>query len=134
MHHLFSTNTPVSLCSPCTRAIGNRGYKQEYTALTDCTAPPAPAIGQDRLMSRIYRRGRVLRGIERAFVANDMRPVSTSEIMAHSFALALYQGKTSKRERENHARSIRRACDRLCVRLGHAAKPGRPVLWQLREP
>src|SRR5262245_11318093 len=85
-------------------------------------------------MSPISRRGHVLRGIERAFVANDMRPVSTSEIMAHSHALALYQGKVSARERHNHARAIRRACARLCVRLGHAARPGRPVIWQLRDP
>ena len=68
--------------------------------------------------------------VERAFIANDYRPVSTTEIMRWVFALRLYQGRGSARDRENYSRSIRRAAERLCVKVGKATSRGAPWLWQ----
>jgi hypothetical protein len=91
-------------------------------------------MGRNAQLSQIYRLGRVLRGIETAFIYNDYQPVSTTQIMDFAFALGFYQGRKSNRDRENYSRSIRRACARVCVKVGKAKSRGAPWLWRLREP
>jgi len=85
-------------------------------------------------MSEISRRGRVLRAVERCFIANDLRPVSTSQIMEYAFALPLYRGRRSPYDRRLFSRSILRAASRLCDRVGKARSRGAPWLWKLRDP
>jgi hypothetical protein len=47
----------------------------------------------------------------------------------------LHRGRTANHHRMNYSRSIRRAADRLCVRVGRSGKGrGRPVLWRLKTP
>jgi hypothetical protein len=85
-------------------------------------------------MSEISRRGRILRAIERAFIASRRSEVSTSEIMQFAFALPLYRGRHSAQDRRLFSRSILRAAPRLCDRVGKAKSRGAPWLWKLREP
>jgi hypothetical protein len=85
-------------------------------------------------MSEISRRGRILRAIERAFIASRRSEVSTSEIMQFAFALPLYRGRHSAQDRRLFSRSILRAAPRLCDRVGKAKSRGAPWLWRLREP
>src|SRR5262245_1006974 len=66
-------------------------------------------------MSEISRRGRVLRAVERCFIANDLRPVSTSQIMEYAFALPLYRGRRSPHDRRLFSRSILRAAAMLAT-------------------
>src|SRR5262245_52827511 len=61
--------------------------------------------------------------------------VTTSEIVEVAFALRLYRGDLGKRSRDNFARSIRRAADRVCIRVRRSETgKGRPWLWRLRDP
>src|SRR5436190_8498730 len=69
--------------------------------------------------AEISRRGRILTAIERCCTARNYEPVSTSEIMEFSHALRLYRG-TSGRDKDNHARAIRRSAQRLCDKVGHS--------------
>jgi hypothetical protein len=86
-------------------------------------------------MSQKPRVGRVQRGIKRAFIVAPDRAWSTSALMEWAFPLQLYQGRTANHHRMDYSRSIRRAADRLCVRVGRSDKvSGRPVLWRLRKP
>ena len=86
-------------------------------------------------MSRKNRTGRVQLGIKRAFVVAPDRAWSTSALIEWAFPLQLYRGRGSYRHRLNYSRSIRRAADRLCDRVGRSDKgSGRPVLWRLRKP
>jgi hypothetical protein len=81
----------------------------------------------------IERRGRILTAITRCCIANDYEPVSTSQIMAFSHALRLYRGGLRGRDRNNMARAIRAAADRLCDRVGYKwGDWGNPILWALR--
>jgi hypothetical protein len=82
----------------------------------------------------IQRRGRVLKGVLRAFVASGSETLSTSQIMAWTHVRRLYDGRNSERERRNYRRRVRIACDRLCVRDGRARARGAPIMWRLREP
>ena len=59
-----------------------------------------------------HRIGRVQRGIRRAFISDD-RDWSTRQLMALTHARALYEGRSSYRERHYYARDIRRAAERL---------------------
>src|SRR5262249_18917151 len=79
------------------------------------------------------RLGRVQRGIHRAFVASNGKPLSTSEIMAYSHVRRLFQGDNSPRHRHNHCRAIRIAAEVLCVRVGRAGGTGRPIQWVLTD-
>jgi hypothetical protein len=86
-------------------------------------------------MSQKPRVGRIQRGIRRAFIVAPDRAWSTTALMEWAFSLQLHQGRTSDRNRENYSRSMRRAADRLCVRVGRSEKgSGRPVLWRLKIP
>jgi len=79
-------------------------------------------------------RGRIQRRIQRAFIASPTSALSTSEIVQWSHALALHQGKTSRRQRLNHCRAVRHAAEHLgLVRVGRARTIGRPILWRLRS-
>jgi hypothetical protein len=91
-------------------------------------------MGRNAQLSQIYRLGRVLRGIETAFIYNDYQPVSTTQIMDFAFALGFYQGRKSNRDRENYSRSIRRACARVCVKVGKAKSRGAPWLQAAALP
>jgi hypothetical protein len=86
-------------------------------------------------MSRKNRTGRVQIGIKRAFIVDPNRAWSTSALMEWAFPLQLYRGRSLYRHRLNYSRSIRRAAERLCERVGRSDKgSGRPVLWRLRKP
>jgi hypothetical protein len=79
--------------------------------------------------------GHVQVAIRRCFIVAPDRAWSTSQLMEWAFPLQLYRGRTANRHRMNYSRSIRRAADRLCIRVGRSAKgSGRPVLWRLRKP
>jgi len=79
--------------------------------------------------------GRVQRGIHRAFVVSDGKPLSTSEIMLYTHARKLLGGQNCERWRHHWRRAIRGAAEVLCVRAGRSKTgTGRPVLWRLRDP
>jgi hypothetical protein len=81
------------------------------------------------------RVGRVQLGIKRAFIAAPDRALSTTALMEWAFPLQLYRGRSSNRHRMNYSRSIRRAADRLCDRVGRLDHGvGRPWLWRLKTP
>jgi hypothetical protein len=77
------------------------------------------------------RIGRVQRGIRRAFIADD-REWSTRQLMAWTHVRALYEGRSTYRERHYYARDIRRAADRLAIRVGRRWPDG--IIWRLRLP
>jgi hypothetical protein len=78
--------------------------------------------------------GRVQQGVEYAFLCTGREVLSSSELMAWTHVLARYQGRASRRNRQNQSRATIRAADRLCVRAGRARGRGRPWLWRLRQP
>jgi hypothetical protein len=88
-----------------------------------------------RLAKPALHNGRVQKRILRAFIASPTSALSTSEIVQWSHALALHQGKTSRRQRLNHCRAVRHAAEHLgLVRVGRAPTIGRPWLWRLKTP
>jgi hypothetical protein len=58
----------------------------------------------------------VQRGILRAFILAPER--TTRELMEWTHTLALYRGRRSRWRRHDYAKSIRRAADRIAVRVG----------------
>jgi len=76
-------------------------------------------------------RGRVQRGVRRAFWAAQKSALSTSEIMAWTHPRPIWVRKHNPRN--NQRRSIRRVCEIVCIRVGRAATIGRPWLWRLRN-
>jgi hypothetical protein len=79
------------------------------------------------------RTGRVQFGIRYAFITDPDRAWSTRQLMEWTHALALYQGRGSRRNRQNYCRSIARVAELLCDRVGRAPTRGRPWLWRLRD-
>jgi cob(I)alamin adenosyltransferase len=90
---------------------------------------------------------------EQAFLCNalaqlepEVRPVFAARMVEHLQALAdpgvgdvdlprqlLLQGRTSYHHRVNYCRAIRRAAEKLCIRVGRSATgSGRAVLWRLK--
>ena len=69
-----------------------------------------------------------------ALLVSDGLPVSTSQIVTEwSHVERRLIGKRNGREdRRNYTRSVRRACEQLCVRAGYANTIGNPILWRLR--
>jgi hypothetical protein len=74
------------------------------------------------------RLGHVKRGIIRALIAAGGRECTTRELFPWCFPRA--EDRPS-RARHNQARSIRRAGDKVAVRVGRRARLG--IVWRLRE-
>jgi hypothetical protein len=75
------------------------------------------------------RIGRVQRGILRAFILAPER--TTRELMEWTHTLALYRGRQSRWQRHDYAKSIRRAADRIAVRIGRRWPDG--IIWRAKE-
>ena len=75
------------------------------------------------------RIGRVQRGILRAFILAPER--TTRELMEWTHTLALYRGRRSRWQRHDYAKSIRRAADRIAVRIGRRWPDG--IIWRAKE-
>jgi hypothetical protein len=76
------------------------------------------------------RTGRVQLGIKRAFIVGP--EWSTRGLMEWTHTLQLYRCKRLRRDRLNYCRSIRRAADRLAIRVGRHYPDG--IIWRLRLP
>ena len=76
------------------------------------------------------RTGRVQLGIKRAFTVGP--EWSTRELMEWTHTMPLYRGGRSYRDRLNYCRSIRRAAERLAIRVGRRWPDG--IIWRLRLP
>jgi hypothetical protein len=88
----------------------------------------------DRLGSkRNYKHvGRVQLGLRRAAIVAPDREWSTRELMEWTHTMPLYRSGNSYRARLTASRSIRRACQKLAIRVGRRWPDG--VLWRLRKP
>jgi hypothetical protein len=75
--------------------------------------------------------GRVTRGIMRGFIASGGADLTTRQLMGWTHARALHQGRSSYRERNYYAKDIRRAADRLAIRVGRRWPDG--IIWRRRE-
>jgi hypothetical protein len=81
---------------------------------------------------------RVQRGIRRAFVAYPDHEFTTRELLEWTHPRARGWRRPRKgnplparaRDRDNHCRAIRRACDQLAVRVGRRWPDG--VVWRLK--
>jgi hypothetical protein len=74
------------------------------------------------------RNGRIKRAIKRAFAVNPGKTLSTTDLRAWAYP----RGRGGYRNGDAQCERIRRAADELCIRLGYAPAPGRPILWRLR--
>jgi hypothetical protein len=81
--------------------------------------PAKPALGN----------GRVQVGVERALIAHNGGPITTSIAVEWAYALRRYQGKPIKSQ---HLVYVRRALDRAAVRVGRVWPGG--VVWRAKEP
>jgi hypothetical protein len=75
------------------------------------------------------RIGRVQRGIRRAFIVAP--EWSTRQLMEWTHTLALHRGEASSRQRHDYCKSIRRAADRLAIRVGRVWPDG--IVWRATE-
>jgi len=79
--------------------------------------PPTPSLD----------RGPVQRRVRRAFIAMDKPVLSTSQIVE-------WTHPRPGTDRHHARRSVRRVCERYCVRVGCSdTGSGRPILWRLRN-
>jgi len=81
--------------------------------------PAKPALGN----------GRVQVGVERALIAHNGGPITTSIAVEWAYALRRYQGKPIKSQ---HLVYVRRALDRVADRL-RRVPPNGAWLWKLRD-
>jgi hypothetical protein len=82
---------------------------------------------------RNYKRiGRVQLGIKRAAIAAPDREWTTRQLMEFTHTMPLYRGGRSYRERSNYCRAIRRACQKLAIRVGRRWPDG--IVWKLKPP
>jgi hypothetical protein len=80
------------------------------------------------------RLGHVKLGIRRALDLDPNVRMTTTELVEWTHALALHQKKNLPRQRDHYCRAVRRAAERLCVRVGRSERGrGRPILWRLAE-
>ena len=71
--------------------------------------------------------GPVQRRVRRAFVATGQSVLSTSQIVE-------WTHPRPGTDRHHARRSVRRVCERYCVRVGRSdSGSGRPILWRLRH-
>jgi hypothetical protein len=75
-----------------------------------------------------------MKEIEYCFLGTGQETLSTAELMAWAHCLARFQGRTSRRHRQNQSRSTIRAAERIAERVGRARGRGRPWLWKLKAP
>jgi hypothetical protein len=93
---------------------------------------PKPKMLKVAQISPKPRVGSVTKGIRRAFLVEP--EWSTSALAAWTHALPIHRGKISERDWHNHRRAIRRACERLCIRVGRSSSgSGRALLWRLKS-
>ena len=78
--------------------------------------PPTPSLD----------RGPVQRRVRRAFIATGKPVLSTSQIVEWSHP-------RPGTDWHHARRSVRRVCERHCVRVGRGSGVGRPILWRLRK-
>jgi hypothetical protein len=81
--------------------------------------PAKPALGN----------GRIQVGVERALIAHNGGPITTSIAVEWAYALRRYQGKPIKSQ---HLVYVRRALDRVADRLRRVPPYG-AWLWKLRD-
>ena len=106
--------------------LGNGRIQRQRMALRN--------IGKTAQKSPKPRIGRTMKGIRRAFIVEPDRAWSTGALAEWTHTLPIYRGKTSQRHWHNHRRAIRRACERLCVRVGRSQTgSGRGWLWRLAD-
>jgi hypothetical protein len=74
------------------------------------------------------RRGRIQRGIQRAFVVSGTSTLSTSAI----YDWTMKDRNTGWQRMQRH--SVWRVLRRMCDRIGRADTPGKPWLWRLKTP
>ena len=79
------------------------------------------------------RLGRVQRAVYRVLEMRNNQPTSTTDILSYSHALRLYGGRLSRYDRRGFTRSVRRACDVLCDRVGRSTSVGYPIMWVLKR-
>lgn len=84
-------------------------------------------FGEAQLMSRT---GRVQLGLRRAAIVAPDREWSTRELMGWTHTMQLYRCQRSRRDRLNYCRSIRRAAERVAIRVGRRWPDG--ILWRLK--
>ena len=78
------------------------------------------------------RIGKIARGIKRAFLAAGGHDRTTLDLLDWTHPRPIFRG-ASHRERHYLCWDVRRAADRLCIRVGRSDKgSGRPVLWRLK--
>jgi hypothetical protein len=84
-----------------------------------CRRPARPATG----------RGKIQRGIKRAFVMRGRGELTTSQILEYTHALRRH------RRQKVHTNTYRQVRGRLAViadRVGRSTSRGRPWIWRLR--
>jgi hypothetical protein len=79
--------------------------------------PPQPSLNNGPVQHRVRR----------AFVATGQSVLSTSQIVE-------WTHPRPGTDRHHARRSVRRVCERYCVRVGRSdSGSGRPILWRLRH-
>jgi hypothetical protein len=118
----------------------NTGLKHRVTApgvLPECPAVTQRGRSQTRLnqnaeygpnMPPKNRIGRVQRGVLRAFTVAPDREWSTRELMQWCHTMRLYRGERSRWGRHDYCKSIRRAADRLAIKVGRRWPDG--IIWR----
>jgi hypothetical protein len=79
-----------------------------------------------------YRIGRVQLGLRRAAIVAPDRQWTTRALMKFTHTMPLHRSGNSYRARLTASRSIRRACEKLAIRVGRRWPDG--ILWRLRKP
>jgi hypothetical protein len=84
--------------------------------LSPPTRPPTPSLDRGPIQVRVRR----------AFIGTGEPVLSTSQIVEWSHP--------RPGTNWHHARrSVRRVCERYCIRVGRGAGSARPILWRLRD-
>src|SRR5262245_54284987 len=106
------------------------GRRRERSGPKICGAvwtPPAASMASYGLLSAMKRIGRVQRGVRRAFLVRPRHSLSTRELLAWSHPRL---ARAPLRERRNACRAVRRAAEKLAIRVGRRWPDG--LLWRAR--